>query len=154
MRSDFVQVLKSSWQFRLPAGWTPFSSQLAAVQADRSLVSLPLPRLGRAVPPGATMALEDAGVHCTMTCSEARSWLRGIMPGRNAEGVLRLVFAQGSAVLLLPYEDNGLIWARPNILYLAPNLKIVKFTFMMPIWVGYTPRSPACREAPIPKEFQ
>ena len=76
------------------------------------------------------------------------------MPGRNAEGVLRLVFAQGSAVLLLPYEDNGSIWARLNILYLAPMAKIVKFTSVMPIWVGYVPRSPACRDTPIPKEFQ
>ena len=119
-------------------------------------MSLPLLRLSRAVPSGATMALENAGVYCTMACSEARSWLRGAMLGQNpnSEGVIRLVFAQGSAVLLLPYEDNGLIWARPNILYLAPNLKIVKFTFMMPIWVGHTPRSPACRDTPIPKEFQ
>ena len=124
-------------------------------------MSLPLPRLGRAVPPGVTMALEDAGVYCIMACSEARSWLRGVMPGQNqnSEGVMRLVFAKGSAVLLLPYESSGSIWTWVNILYLAPIARtparsIVRFTFVMPIWVGYVPRSPACRDAPIPKEFQ
>ena len=135
---------------------SPIFPNLAAVQPDRSSVAHPLQRLIRAVASGAAMDWANLGVQSVMTCSEARAWLRGAMHDQSwdHEGVIRLIFARGSAVLLLPFEQSGSIWARLHIMYLVPVARITKFTYTMPIWVGYVPRLPAPHDTPIPRDFQ
>ena len=105
---------------------------------------------------GATMDSANLGVQSIMTLLEARAWLQGALHGvtLDREAVIRLIFAQGSAVLLLPFEQSGSIWARLHIMYLVPVARITKFTYTMPIWVGYVPRLPARHDTPIPKDFQ